>query len=123
MNKIYHSWEQVDRWCNRIALDILKTDWRPDYIVGLTRGGLVPAVRISHLLDIPMHTLKVQLRDGNQERRLKIANQVIGVLPRILRHLRHIERQLSIPKRCPDCGYYPGQRPSIDPNPVESEER
>ena len=67
MTKIYHDWNTIDRWCQRLALDILKTDWRPDYIVGLTRGGLVPAVRISHLLDIPMHTLQVQLRDGNQD--------------------------------------------------------
>jgi uncharacterized protein len=66
-NKIYYDWAQIDRWCQRIALDILKTDWRPYYIVGLTRGGLVPGVIISHLLDVPMHTLKVQLRDGETD--------------------------------------------------------
>ena len=38
-------------------------DWRPDYVVGLTRGGLVPANLISQYLDCPMHTLKVSLRD------------------------------------------------------------
>lgn len=37
--------------------------WRPDYVVGLTRGGLLPAVMISHWLDIPMHSLNVSLRD------------------------------------------------------------
>jgi uncharacterized protein len=67
MNKIYLDWQQIDRWCNRIALDILKTDWRPDYIVGLTRGGLLPGVILSHLLEVPMHTLKVQLRDGEED--------------------------------------------------------
>lgn len=67
MNKIYHDWDQIDRWTTRIALDILKTDWRPDYVVGLTRGGLVPAVLLSHLLAVPMHTLKVQLRDGEED--------------------------------------------------------
>jgi hypoxanthine phosphoribosyltransferase len=67
MNKLHYDWQQIERWCNRIALDILKTDWRPDYVVGLTRGGLVPAVLLSHLLDVPMHTLKVQLRDGDTE--------------------------------------------------------
>ena len=67
MNKIYHDWDQIDRWTTRIALDILKTDWRPDYIVGLTRGGLVPGVLLSHLLGVPMHTLKVQLRDGEED--------------------------------------------------------
>jgi hypoxanthine phosphoribosyltransferase len=45
--------------CRNLSLD----EWRPDYIVGLTRGGLLPAVMISHYLDVPMHTLKVSLRD------------------------------------------------------------
>ncbi len=41
--------------------------WKPDYIVGLTRGGLLPAVMISHWLDTPMHALGVSLRDVNSE--------------------------------------------------------
>ena len=48
---------------NKLCRDISNSDWRPDYIVGLTRGGLTPAVMISHYLDIPCHTLKVCLRD------------------------------------------------------------
>lgn len=67
MKKIYYDWIQIERWANRIALDILKTDWRPDYIVGLTRGGLVPAVLLSHTLGVPMHTLKVALRDDSAD--------------------------------------------------------
>jgi hypoxanthine phosphoribosyltransferase len=39
--------------------------WRPDYVVGLTRGGLAPAVMISHYLGVPMHALGVSLRDGD----------------------------------------------------------
>jgi xanthine phosphoribosyltransferase len=70
MNKIHHDWNQIERWTNRIALDILKTDWRPDYIVGLTRGGLVPAVLLSHTLGVSMHTLTVQLRDGERHTEL-----------------------------------------------------
>jgi len=38
--------------------------WQPDYIVGLTRGGLIPANMISQYLDVPMETLKVTLRHG-----------------------------------------------------------
>jgi uncharacterized protein len=40
-----------------------KDEWRPDYIVGLTRGGLPLAVLISHMASIRMETLKVKLRD------------------------------------------------------------
>lgn len=47
-----------------IARSITLDKWRPDYIVGITRGGLVPALFLSHFFDIPMHTLKVSLRDG-----------------------------------------------------------
>lgn len=43
-----------------------KDNWQPDYVVGITRGGLLPAVLISQYLDIPMETLKVSLRDGTE---------------------------------------------------------
>jgi xanthine phosphoribosyltransferase len=46
--------------CREISLD----GWTPDYIVGLTRGGLLPAVMISHYLNIPMKSLDISLRDG-----------------------------------------------------------
>jgi hypothetical protein len=42
-------------------------NWLPDYIVGITRGGLVPATLISQYLDQPMHALKVSLRHGNED--------------------------------------------------------
>lgn len=48
-----------------IVRDISLSGWRPDYIVGVTRGGLLPAVMISHYLNIPCNTLKVSLRDGD----------------------------------------------------------
>jgi xanthine phosphoribosyltransferase len=34
-----------------------KDNYRPDYIVGLTRGGLVPGVLLSHYLDVPFYAL------------------------------------------------------------------
>ena len=48
--------------CREIAAD----NWKPDYIVGLTRGGLLPAVMISHYLNIPMQSLDISLRDGGE---------------------------------------------------------
>ena len=50
----------VSSICREIAADT----WKPDYIVGLTRGGLLPAVMISHYLNVPMQSLDVSLRDG-----------------------------------------------------------
>ena len=65
VKKVHHSWSTVETWCAQLAIKILKSDWRPDYVVGLTRGGLTPAVMLSHLLSVPMHTLKVSLRDDD----------------------------------------------------------
>ena len=63
INKQYYGYDDIHRMVTNISLQMYKDNWRPDYIVGLTRGGLVPAVIMSNLLDIPMHTLKVNLRD------------------------------------------------------------
>ncbi len=62
-NKRYVGWPSIHDAVNRISFEMYKDNWRPDYIVGLTRGGLIPAVVMSHTLDVPMHALKVSLRD------------------------------------------------------------
>ena len=66
MKKII-SWSDIDQMCNKLAIEILKSDWRPAYIVGISRGGLTPAVMLSHILEVPMYALKVTLRDGVEE--------------------------------------------------------
>ena len=46
-----------------VAAQLTAGDWSPDFIIGIGRGGLVPAVYLSHLLDRPMlsvdHSAKV----------------------------------------------------------------
>jgi len=64
MKKIYYTWTQVEGACLDLSRQIIQDKWYPDYIVGLNRGGLVPANLISQYLDIPMATLMVSLRDG-----------------------------------------------------------
>jgi xanthine phosphoribosyltransferase len=64
MNKLIINQQELNGLVNKICRDIVISDWRPDYVVGLSRGGLVPAVMISHYLNIPMRPLQVSLRDG-----------------------------------------------------------
>ena len=63
VSKIYYTEKTVKAWIHDIIRDLRQDGFEPDYIVGLTRGGLVPAVMLSHYLDVPMHSLKVSLRD------------------------------------------------------------
>ena len=67
MKKIYYSWQDVQNQTQEILRQITLDSWRPDYVVGLTRGGLVPANLISQYLGCRMETLKVSLRDGEQQ--------------------------------------------------------
>ena len=64
MNKQVITHEQYVNLVSKICRDIAVDQWRPDYIVGITRGGLLPAVMISHYFDVPMKSLNVSLRDG-----------------------------------------------------------
>ena len=67
MNKIYYNWQDVEHQTQDLLRQMHNDAWRPDYIVGLTRGGLVPANLISQYLDCPMECLKVSLRDDNSQ--------------------------------------------------------
>ncbi|EJL32854.1 phosphoribosyltransferase [Novosphingobium sp. AP12] len=46
-----------------LSRKIAEGDWKPEFIIGVGRGGLVPAVYISHQLELPMlsidHSSKV----------------------------------------------------------------
>ena len=63
MNTINIDNKKLKTLVSQICRDIMLTGFKPDYIIGLTRGGLVPATMISHYLDVPMHTLRISLRD------------------------------------------------------------
>jgi uncharacterized protein len=67
MKKIYHTWQDIEGQTQEILRQIQASEWRPDYVVGLTRGGLVPANLISQYLGCRMETLKVSLRDGSEQ--------------------------------------------------------
>lgn len=61
------SWNEFQGLVGKICRDIANSGWRPDYVVGITRGGLLPAVMISQYFNIPCETLKVSLRDHGGE--------------------------------------------------------
>lgn len=67
MKKVYVSWNDVQRQAQEIIRQMYLDNWQPDYIVGITRGGLVPANLISQYLDVTMYALQVRLREGGDD--------------------------------------------------------
>lgn len=83
MNKQVITYQDITRIVSKISRDIAIGNWKPDYVVGLTRGGLIPAVMFSHYLNVPMHTLSVSLRDSNvtPETNCWMAEDALGYIP------------------------------------------
>ena len=59
-------------------------NYRPDIIVGITRGGLYPATMLSHYLNTKMYTLDVRLRDGDIPENSKFLKEQIKKGKKIL---------------------------------------
>ena len=63
MEKLNYSWseqfEDTDQLCNNLEAD----SFIPDVIVGISRGGLIPGVMISHKLNIPFKPVHASTRD------------------------------------------------------------
>ena len=82
MKKIFVTWHDVQRQTQEILRQMQKESWKPDFIVGITRGGLNPSNLISQYLDVTMYTLDVRLRDGEHvplESNQKLAEIAFGM--------------------------------------------
>jgi uncharacterized protein len=82
IKKQNYSWQDIENACINIALQMYKDAWLPDYIVGITRGGNVPATILSNMLGVRGEALKVSLRDatGESESNTWMADDAFGIV-------------------------------------------
>lgn len=60
MEKVYITWEQVEKSCDELAQHIKNNFYENDYeLIGLARGGLIPAVIIAHKLGVRVKVLDI----------------------------------------------------------------
>lgn len=64
---IKYTWEQFDQNIEALARQIERSGKQYDLILGFVRGGLVPAVALSHRLGIPMATIHWSVRDHQRK--------------------------------------------------------
>ncbi len=76
-NKLSLSWQDIQHLAQEIARQIQTSDWRPDLVIGVDRGGLVPSVMLSHYLNVPHASVKVSLRDGGECESLTWAPEMV----------------------------------------------
>ncbi|MCD6503180.1 MAG: phosphoribosyltransferase [Thermoplasmata archaeon] len=67
-SKIYLSWAEFEEAIQYIALKLRETEFHPDLIVAIARGGLIPGVRLSHILRVPMRSIHMTFYDEHDNR-------------------------------------------------------
>lgn len=62
-DKIFINYEDMGVIMSDICQLVENSDWTPELIVGISRGGLTPGVMISHYFDLPFKPLMWSSRD------------------------------------------------------------
>jgi len=66
MDRRYLNWNDIDRAINKIVASINSSEIKINAVGGLPRGGLIPAVMLSHRLGIPfVSQAQIQTTIGN----------------------------------------------------------
>lgn len=65
MSTLILTYADVVRYCDDLSSSIHRLN--PSLIVGIARGGLIPAVHLSHNLGVPLEVLLWQTRDGDKQ--------------------------------------------------------
>ena len=52
MNEKFIPYKEVKKYIKNIGETIISSKWKPDLIISVNRGGCVPGIYLSHLIDI-----------------------------------------------------------------------
>ena len=63
MIKKWYDWKEMRRDVNNLCREIVLAKFDPDVIVGISRGGLLQGVMMSHWIQKPLKQIKAALRD------------------------------------------------------------
>lgn len=64
MEKLYYSFDDFSMDVRNIYRECNTRGWNFDYIVGIPRGGVIPAVQLSHMFKTKFATLGITTRDN-----------------------------------------------------------
>ena len=69
---------------NKIIEQIENSNWSPNVIISINRGGCVPGIYLSHRLNLKHKVIDIQLRDSNRSPDFKLVKQKIKRFDNIL---------------------------------------
>ena len=82
-SKYYRKEDFIDS-LNKIIEQIKKSNWSPNVIFSINRGGCIPGIYLSHHLNLKHKVIDIQLRDSNKPPDLKIIKEKIKEFDNVL---------------------------------------
>ena len=84
INKVYFTNIQMRNALIQIEDQMVHSNWIPDIVLGINRGGCVPGVYLSHRLKRPHEVLDVRLRDHTATPNLDVLEKLAQKQNKIL---------------------------------------
>ena len=84
INKIYFTNIQMRNALIQIGDQMVHSNWIPDIVLGINRGGCIPGVYLSHRLKRPHEVLDVRLRDHTATPNLDVLEKLAQKQNKIL---------------------------------------
>lgn len=97
------SWSEIEEWTNDVATKMKGEGFHPDVVIGLTRGGWIPARLLCDILNIKdLYAVKTEhwgvtaTRDGNAKLAQKLSADVKGRRVLIMDDITDTGKSLSL---------------------------
>ena len=72
---IKFNYEEIENKCKKISDDISKTNFHPDYLIGISVGGVFPAIHFARLFNTKnLITIAVKSYDGMERKEIQVIN-------------------------------------------------
>ena len=84
MEKTYFKIEEMIDSIRNISEQLTNSNFDPEVIISVNRGGCVPGIYLSHYIDKPHEVINIELRDSNKEPDLKSIKEKISQFSSVL---------------------------------------
>lgn len=75
-NKHYIEWHDIDYKCQEILKDMAYRNTTVDAVVGVARGGMIPATILSYWLKVPLKMLQISSFENDERKSIKDSTDV-----------------------------------------------
>ncbi|MBN09109.1 MAG: hypothetical protein CMC79_01890 [Flavobacteriaceae bacterium] len=82
--KVTYSVDEMQNAIVQIIEQMKNSNWLPELILSINRGGCIPGIYLSHRIQKPHKVIDIQLRDNSATPNLSVLNNCVSVYKRVL---------------------------------------